>query len=109
MAFIRAYIAVHDGTSPTYQEIADHLGVVRSCVAHILANLRARGFVTWGRRQQRSLTILDDGAPYSPATLAALSTPALEALRWEVANILYVRRIEAVVGHSTAPALEPRA
>lgn len=110
LAFVRAYIAAHDGASPSYAEIELAMGWhSKSRVHHVLSNLRARGFVTWDRRQSRSLTIVDQNAPYEPEALAALPTATLEALQADVRRVLHDRTVDAILAHHRAPAMDQRA
>lgn len=46
------------GYSPTYQEIADEVGIVKSGVSYHLNKLQAAGKINFLHRDQRTITIL---------------------------------------------------
>ncbi|MGF3028008.1 hypothetical protein ACQVP2_35105 [Methylobacterium aquaticum] len=83
-----AYIwrCIQDGTSPTYDEIALHLGVVsRGNVARMVGCLIERGYVRKRKHSARSL-YLAPGAPEpvgpaSPASHIAFASPLVADLR----------------------------
>jgi repressor LexA len=48
------------GFPPTLGEIATHVGIQsHSTVAHHLAHLRIKGFVTWERRKVRTIVLTE--------------------------------------------------
>lgn len=68
LRFIDAYTCAHDGVSPSYDEIKDHLGIAsRSNVARIVKALEQRGFLRHGPNLSRSLEVLKLPPPHWPA------------------------------------------
>lgn len=60
LAFIRRYIAEHNGASPTRREICAGLGMKSSSDVHqLLQRLKERGHIDWAPRQARAITILE--------------------------------------------------
>lgn len=58
--FIKNYIEEHDGVSPSYDEIKDHLGLAsKSTVHEIIQNLVAQGLLANHPDRKRSLYVPD--------------------------------------------------
>lgn len=77
LAFIRRYIAEHNGASPTRREICAGLGMKSASDVHqILERLRDRGHITWAPRQARAITILEDEAARAESGPAAGEIPS---------------------------------
>lgn len=62
LTFIREFIARH-GVSPTMQNIADEFGIMASSAHQRVAALVARGYITTGDHQNRSISITEN-APF---------------------------------------------
>jgi SOS-response transcriptional repressor LexA len=56
--FIRGYVDRH-GVSPTYDEIAQHLGVGKVAVFELVSGLERSGLVMRAARQQRCIRLVD--------------------------------------------------
>lgn len=57
LQFIKGYIAEH-GASPTYREIASHMGTALNPTYQIIHHLQARGAISQRHRQARSIVVL---------------------------------------------------
>lgn len=57
LQFIKAFIAEH-GHSPTYREIAAHMGTGLNPTYQIIHHLQARGAISQRHRQARSIVVL---------------------------------------------------
>ncbi len=59
--FVRAYIAEHDGVSPSFQDIADGIGIAsKSGVHRLIVALEERGLIQRMKDRARSLSVPDD-------------------------------------------------
>jgi len=63
--FIRDYVAEHD-YAPTYQEIADHLGVSRPTVFEHIEALQAKGALRRERTRSRAIILSAEVAEVAP-------------------------------------------
>ena len=60
LAFVRDYGAAHDGAAPSYQEIADGLGLnSKSRVSDLVDRLVARGYLHRIPRRARGLKVVE--------------------------------------------------
>lgn len=57
LEFIKKYKRENQGTSPTYDEIADHVGVTKSTAKYHVERLQEMGRIEW--RGTRNIFILD--------------------------------------------------
>jgi SOS-response transcriptional repressor LexA len=94
-----------DGVPPSFQQIADVLGMAsKSGVSRLLNSLRAQGVVWWNPDKPRSLIVLDDQV--SPVALTKLSDATLRRTMAFVAGILAQReQLAGGSGIETAKAL----
>jgi DNA-binding MarR family transcriptional regulator len=61
LRFIAAFKREQSGLSPTYQEIADHLGITRANVCEHIDRLVDKGYLIKGEaRKSRNLQLADD-------------------------------------------------
>lgn len=71
LRFIDSYVRAHEGVSPSYEEIKDHIGVKsKSNVNRIVTALKVRGFLRHGPNLSRNLEVLRLPPSVGPATPA---------------------------------------
>lgn len=69
LAFIKDYVAAHDGVGPSFQEIMDGMGLSSKSGVHRLMNaLQTRGHVRYLFGRRRSIELVD----HRPMALASL-------------------------------------
>lgn len=57
LEFICEYVDEH-GRSPSFDEIGEHMGRVKSDIFHIVKGLKRRGFINYGYGARRSIRVL---------------------------------------------------
>lgn len=80
--YLKEYAAMHHGMSPTFQEIADALGLrSKSRVTRILDSMEARGRVRRIRDHHRAIEVIPECSPRNARVIQGtpLSYPSPEA------------------------------
>jgi len=65
------------GFTPSYDEMAEHLGLCKSGIHRLLSGLQARGYIERGYGMARSVRVFDE--PYRKNPLERFPTEALTA------------------------------
>jgi len=57
---LRKLTAQNDGIAPSFEELAQELGVTHAAVRTMARNLAERGHVRWMPKKQRTLQVIED-------------------------------------------------
>ena len=92
LAFVREFVARH-GFSPSYDEMATHMGLnSKSGVSRLLNALADSGHVRWARQRKRSVEPVGID-PYSYDAMRSLSPGRLAIIRECAERLLEVEEI----------------